>query len=170
MAGELLSRRGLLFALAAGGVAAGNLLRGGVAFGAGSEEIDLAKVPAKVKEGAGKAVPGAKWTGATKYVYGGEVSYELEGEDASKKKVWVDLTPEGEVNEVSSLIESGKVPEVVAAALKKRMPRFAVSTSYEARKDGKVVGYYFDGKRPRDKEEITVSVSPDGKEIEIDEG
>ena len=44
-----------------------------------------------------------------------------------------------------------------------------MATTYEARHEDKVIRYDFEGKRPRDKKEITVSVSADGKEIEIDE-
>jgi hypothetical protein len=58
----------------------------------------------------------------------------------------------------------------VTTALKKKLPRFQVATAYEARQEGKVIRYDFEGKRPRDKKEITVSVSANGKEIEIDEG
>jgi hypothetical protein len=155
--------------MAAVGMAAGDLLRGRGAAGAGLDDVGLDKVPAGVKEAASKAVPGAKWTAATRSVDEGRVTYELEGEDADKRKVWVDLTADGKVNEMSYLIELAKVPRVVTAALKKKMPRFQVSASYEAFKDGKVFAYYFDGKRPRDKEEISVSVSADGKSVEIDE-
>ena len=64
---------------------------------------------------------------------------------------------------------SRRMRENVQAALRKKMPRFKVSTAFEVREDGKVVGYNFEGKRPRDKEEILVFVSADGKEVEIDD-
>ena len=111
----------------------------------------------------------AKWTGASKSEEDGEVTYELEGEDAAKRYVWVELTADGKVNEVGFEIQFGEAPSVVTSALKKKFPQFQVASTYEARQEGKVVRYDFEGKRPRDKEEITVSVSADGKEVEIDE-
>ena len=168
MAGRLLNRR-VLFALAAGSIAAGRLLESNTAAGATDDKIDLAKVPAKIKEAASKAMPRAKWTGASKSVEDGEVTYELQGEDAAKHYVWVELTADAKVNEVGFEIPFGKVPQIVTEALKKKLPRFQVASSYEARQEGKVIRYDFEGKRPRDKKEITVSVSTDGKKIEIDE-
>jgi hypothetical protein len=171
MAGGLMNRRRALvaMAMAAGGIAGGKRHPGATAAETADDKIALAKVPVKIKEAASKALPRAKWTGATKSVEDGEVTYELEGEDAAKVYVWVELTADGKVNEVGSEIVIGKVPQVVTAALKKKFPRFQVASSYEARKEGKVIRYDFEGKRPRDKKEITVSVSVDGKEIEIDE-
>ena len=168
MAGSL-HRRHVLLAFVAGAVAAGQWLGGDTAAGATDDKVDLAKVPAKIKEAASKAMPHARWTGASRSVEDGKVTFELEGEDAAKRYVWVELTAEAKVNEMGTEIASGKVPHVVSAALKKKFPRFQVATSYEARQDGKVIRYDFEGKRPRDKEEITVSVSPDGKEVEIEE-
>ena len=40
------------------------------------EKIDLAKVPAGVKQAAAKAVPGAKWESATKETEKGKTTYE----------------------------------------------------------------------------------------------
>jgi hypothetical protein len=140
------------------------------AIGADGEKLDLAKVPAKVKEAAAKAVPKTKWTGASKSVEDGTLTYELQGEDAGEHYVSVELTADGKVNEIDLEIAIAKVPSVVTTALKKKLPRFQVATAYEARQEGKVIRYDFEGKRPRDKKEITVSVSANGKEIEIDEG
>ena len=169
MVRRLWNRRQVLSILAAGGLATASRLRAAIAVAEADDKVDLAKVPAKAKEAASKAMPRAKWTGATKSVEDGVVTYELEGEDTSKRYVWVDVTADAKVTEVGTEILAAKVPQVVTAALKKKFPRFQVSTSYEARHEGKVIRYDFEGKRPRDKEEITVSVSPDGKEVEIEE-
>src|SRR5262245_30460456 len=169
MASRLLHRWRLLFVLAIGTLAVGTTLQGTVALAATNDEIALDRVPAKVKEAASKAIPGAKWTGANKSVEDGETVYTLEGEDAAKTHVWVDVTADAEITEVGSEIDLAKVPPVVAEALKTTLPQFKVSSAYEARLDGKVIRYYFDGKRPRDKEEIAVSVSPDGKSVKIEE-
>jgi hypothetical protein len=71
---------------------------------------------------------------------------------------------------LGSEIALGEVPQVVMTALEKKLPRFQIASSYEARLDSKVIRYDFEAKRPVDKEEITISVSPDGKEVEIDQG
>jgi hypothetical protein len=120
-------------------------------------------------EAARKAVPGAKWSIASKEEEDDGVVYALDGEDAAGNHVWVEVTAAGKVNELGSEIESAKVPSVVAAALSKRFPRFQASETCEVRQDGKVIRYDFEGKRPRDKEKITVSVSPEGKTVEIGE-
>ncbi|WP_406699802.1 hypothetical protein V5E97_13195 [Singulisphaera sp. Ch08] len=169
MAVTIPNRRRVLFVLASGALAASSQFLGQSTHGASLDDFDLGKVPAKFKAAASEAVPEAKWTSASKSVDDGDVTYELGGVDADKRKVWVTLTGDGKVDEVSYEIAIDKVPQVVTAALKKKMPRFQVSTSYESRKEGKVYWYYFDGKRPRDKEEITASVSPDGKEVELEE-
>ncbi len=169
MRNGLLNRRRVLFLMTAAGLSAATLLLTTFPANAADDKIDIDKVPAKVKEAATKAVPGVKWTGATKSVDDGKVMYELEGDDSADRYVSVELTAEAKVNEIDTEIDIAKVPNLVTAALKKKMPRFQVATAYEARQQGKVVRYDFEGKRPRDKKEITVSVSANGKEIEIDE-
>ena len=111
MTRRLLSRRQVFFALAAGGVAAGKWLHADTEAATTDDKIDLAKVPAKVKEAASKALPKAKWTGASKSEEDGKVTYELEGEDAAKHYVWVELTADAKVNEVGSEIAFGAVPQ-----------------------------------------------------------
>jgi hypothetical protein len=165
---ELMNRRRALNLLGTSGVVA-VLLKQPTAVRAAADEIDLAKVPAKVRRAADKAVPGASWSSAYKDEEDGEVIYELEGKDRQKRSVTVEVSAQGEVNEVETEIPFKEVRENVQAALRKKMPRFKVSTAFEVREDGKVVGYNFEGKRPRDKEEIVVFVSADGKEVEIDD-
>jgi hypothetical protein len=166
MVGMLMKRRQFVFALAA--FALGGILSF-PANAADVDKIDLSKVPAKIKDAASKAVPGAKWTGASKHLDDGKVTYELEGEDSAGGYVSAELTADAKVNEVGFEIAIEKVPAIVTGALQKKMPRFKVATAYEARKEGEVIRYDFEGKRPRDKKELTVSVSTNGKEIEIDE-
>ncbi len=50
-----------------------------------------------------------------------------------------------------------------------KLPRHKVTTHYEVRSEVKVTRYGLEGKRPRDMEDITVSVSVDGKSVEIEE-
>ena len=93
----------------------------------------------------------------------------MEGKDAKGRYVHVTVSTDGTVDEVSTEIEYKDAPKVVKDALKAKFPKFKVETSYEIRKDEKIERFDFEGKRPKDKEEITISVSPDGKSVEIDE-
>jgi hypothetical protein len=134
------------------------------------DEVPLARVPAKVRKGADSAAPKVKWEAAYRTKEDGHTHYELEGSDAKGREVVVTLTEEGELVEIETEIPLRDVPDVVRDAIKARWPRFKMSAAFEIRKDGKVTGYDLEGKRPADKHEIGLSVSADGKEIEIDEG
>lgn len=134
---------------------------------AGDDDIPIDKLPAAVKKAIDAAVPKAKWTTAGKSEEDKKVSYEIEGEDAKGRYVWVEVTAEGKVVEVQTEVPLKDAPKVVADALTKQFPRFKVETTYEVQVDGKVARYDFEGKRPKDKEEITISVSADGKTIDV---
>ena len=141
-----------------------------VAAHATAEDIALSKLPPAVRKAADKAVPKAKWESATKETEDKkEFWYELEGKDAKGRYVHVTVSTDGTVDEVSTEIDYKDAPKVVKDALKAKFPKFKVETSYEIRKDEKIERFDFEGKRPKDKEEITISVSPDGKSVEIDE-
>lgn len=137
---------------------------------ADEKPIELSKVPAKVMMAANKAVPKAKWMEATTSEEDGKVYYNLDGTDAKGRAVTVEVTAEGKVTEVVTEITEKEVPMVVMKALRAKLPKFAIAAVFEVRQEGKVVGYDFEGKRPKDKEEITVSITADGKKVEIDEG
>jgi len=159
----------MLLALVTGGAVGTSAIPQAVAEAwSADDEIDLAKVPAKVRKAADKAVPKAVWTSASMSKEDGEVTYELEGTDASKRFVSVEVSSDGEVSEVQTEIPQKEVPAVVAAKLKSRFPRFVTSTVYEVREDGKVIRYDFEGKRPKDKEDIGIYISADGKDVELD--
>ena len=132
--------------------------------GAKGDDITLSKVPAAVKKAADASVPGAKWESAFS-----QVVYELEGVNAKGRAVVVEVTDEGEVNDVSTELPIKEIPEAVVSALKAKKPKFKATTAFESKQNGKVVGYSIEGKRPRDKEDIGVFVSPDGKTVEVDE-
>jgi hypothetical protein len=132
------------------------------------KDIDLEKVPPKVRSAADKAVPGAKWTGAIKEEDESEVIYELEGTDGKGQDVTVEVTASGEVEGITTEISLQEVPVVVMTALQKKMPHFKATSVTELREDGEVDSYTFEGKRPKDKEEIDVYVSADGETIEIE--
>jgi hypothetical protein len=168
MSDAFMNRRRLLGALTGGGVASALVTGAGAFQGVDEKEIPLAAVPAKARQAADRTVPKAEWSTAYQVREEGVVFYELEGLDAKGRAVTVEVTPSGEVNEVETEIPLEEVPPVVMAALKAKRPRFKVEAAHEVREHDKVVGYDFDGKRPRDKEEISVFVSADGKSVEID--
>ena len=136
--------------------------------GDGPEDVPLDKVPAVVKKAAEKAAPGIIWDEATKETDGKLVVYTLTGENAKMRSVSVEVTAAGKVREVSTEIPLDEVPKAVAAALAKRFPRFKADDVYEVKKGGKVVEYHFDGRRPADTDDVSITVSADGKTVEID--
>lgn len=141
-----------------------------------ADTIKLSDVPAKARAAADKAVPKAKWTDASKEKDGDEVWYDLEGTDAKGRYVCVSVYPDGNVDEVTTEVQRGDVPEPVLTAVKKHkeLSGFKATTYYEVRDgDGKLDRYDLEGAIPSGKKkgkdkEVTVSVSPDGKEVEID--
>jgi len=163
-----LIRRGLDRIAILGGAAA-FALGAAPALGDDDGEIELSKVPAVVRKAADKAVAGAKWSSAYMDRDDSGVVYELDGTDAKGRDVIVELTAAGKVNEIETEIPLPDVPAGVQKALKAKYPRFTTTASFEVVRGGKVAGYAFEGRRPRDKEDIDVFVSADGKTVEIEE-
>lgn len=133
------------------------------------DEVPLAKVPAVVRKAADAAVAGAKWSAAYTDRDDSGVIYELDGTDAKGRDVIVEITAAGKVREIETEIPIRDVPAGVQKALKAKFPRFVATASYEVVREGKVAGFAFEGRRPRDKEDIDVFVSVDGKTVEIEE-
>ena len=136
-------------------------------------EIPFDKLPAAVRKAVEAAVPKVKWESGTKEVEGGKTVYTVDGENAKGKAVSVEVTADGKVLEVSVEVTMAEVPAVVKDALRKKLPRFKVDDVYEVSRDGKVAEYQFEGQRPKGKKAdhaITVTVSADGKTVEVDEG
>ena len=133
------------------------------------EEFPLADLPAEVLKAADEAAPKVKWETAYRDEEGKTVLYEVVGKNAEEREVAVLVTAEGKVESVETEILLADVPEVVLDRLKKKFPRFVASNVFEVQEEGKVVGYDFEGKRPKDKQDIGISVSADGKEAQIDE-
>ncbi len=133
------------------------------------EELELAEVPQAVRAAADKAVAGAKWEAAYRYKEDDELLYDLEGKDTKRRPVTVTVTAAAHVEEVETEIRLEDVPAAVKEALKAKLPRFKAKLVFELAEDGKVVAYDFEGRRPKDKEPITVSVSADAKTVEVDD-
>ena len=144
-------------------------LAGVLAFACGTvhgedEEVGLEAVPVAARRAAGRAVPDAKWAKAWKVAEPGPASYELSGSDASGDDVGVTVTAAGEVTEVEHEIELTRVPKVVRAALRAKLPKFKPQEALSVRRAGQIVGYTFEGKQGA--EELDIFVSADGKTVE----
>jgi hypothetical protein len=101
---------------------------------------------------------------------GKDTWYDISGIDAKGRKICVTVEPNGDIDEIETEIKSQNTPKSVMAALKERLPNFKISAVYEIRNDeDKVMRYDFDGKRLKDKEDVTISFTVDGKFIKLDE-
>jgi hypothetical protein len=132
------------------------------------EEIDLKKVPSVVRKAADKAVPKAKWIMALRIKDEDGEIYMLEGTNSKGRDVTIEVTSEGEVEKIETEITLKEVPKVVLRALADQVPKFKATAVFSIREDDEL-SYQFEGKRPKDKEEITVVISADGKTVEVDE-
>lgn len=134
------------------------------------EDIALANLPEIVRKAADKAIPNAKWDKAVKDTDGKDTWYDIKGSDVKGRYVCVTVEPNGDIDEIETEIKSQNAPKSVMAALKGRLPNFKISAVYEIRNDeDKVTRYDFEGKRPKDKEDVTISFTVGGKFIKIDE-
>jgi hypothetical protein len=143
----------------------------GMAHGiARGEDIALANLPDIIRKASDKAAPNAKWNKAVKDTDGKDTWYDISGIDAKGRKICVTVEPNGDIDEIETEIKAQNTPKSVMAALKERLPNFKISAVYEIRNDeDKVMKYDFDGKRLKDKEDVTISFTVDGKFIKLDE-
>ena len=134
------------------------------------EDIALANLPEIIRNAAGKAIPNAKWNKVVKDTDGKNTWYEVSGMDAKGRKICVTVEPNGDIEEIETEIKAQNTPKSVMAALRGRLPNFKISAVYEIRSDEhKITRYDFDGKRLKDKEDVTISFTVDGKFIKLDE-
>jgi uncharacterized protein YuzE len=173
MATRLVNRRGLFKALAASGITSAVLIRS-VGSVAAEKEVALANVPDVVKKAASEVVPDAKWSGAYQDTEDGQVIYELEGEDAQERDVTVDVTASGKVTAVEMEMVLADVPQVVTAAVSKRLPKFQATAAYAIRRGMDLARmepnervYALDGSEGNDRE-VSVEVTADGKIVSLE--
>ena len=62
--------------------------------------------------------------------------------------------------------EGTELTLVEAAALKKARPKFDIGASFKLVEGKEVIGYHFEGAGPMGQHK-TISVSPDGKQVEL---
>src|SRR5262249_44232300 len=108
-----------------------------------------------------------KWAEATRETDEGVTTYYVVGKNARGREVEVSVTPEGQLIEVATEVTMAEVPKAVLSGLKTKLPKFKAEYAAEVRRDGKVVEYSFEG--TQGKEEIEVTVSADGKTVEIED-
>ncbi len=166
-------RRKALQALAAGGLGVALLSRrlsSQVFAGA----VEVAKVPAKVREAAEVIVPGAKWTAADSSKEDGQVVYELEGTDGKGRKVYVEVSADGTVTEVQTKIALTDPPIAVWEAVAKSQPTFEAATAYEVRSGDKLLrpgdgdlSYEVSGMYQKNRQ-VIFEVTPAGEITEIE--
>lgn len=134
------------------------------------EDIALANLPEIIRNAADKAIPNAKWNKIVKDTDGKDTWYDISGIDAKGRKICVTVEPNGDIDEIETEIKAQNTPKSVMAALKGKLPNFKITTVYEIRNDeDKITRYDIEGKRPRDKEDVTISFAVDGKFIKLDE-
>ena len=134
------------------------------------EDIALANLPEIIRNAADKAIPNAKWNKVVKDTDGKDSWYEVSGMDAKGRKICVTVEPNGDIEEIETEIKAQNTPKSVMAARRGRLPNFKISAVYEIRSDEhKITRYDFDGKRLKDKEDVTISFTVDGKFIKLDE-
>jgi len=143
----------------------------GMTYGiARGEDIALANLPEIIRNAADKAIPNAKWNKVVKDTDGKDSWYEVSGMDAKGRKICVTVEPNGDIEEIETEIKSQNTPKSVMTALRGRLPNFKITAVYEIRNDqDKIIRYDIDGKRSRDKEDVTISFTVDGKFIKLDE-
>lgn len=125
-------------ALIAGGIGLAVLAQPGIFASAG--EVEISKVPAKVREAALKVVPKAKWSEADHDQHDEHDSYELSGKDALGRAVIVSVSAEGKVTECRIEMPLTKVPKDVWKAVGKKFPKFEAMTAYQLRTDDELRG------------------------------
>jgi len=96
-------------------------------------------------------------------------AYEVGGTYDNDRRALLEVTADGDITDIEREIAQGDVPKAVTAGLKRKIRTFQTSGVFEISEDGSVVGYQFVGKKPKDKKEIDVFVSADGKEVEVEE-
>ena len=92
--------------------------------------------------------------------------YDIRGTIVKGRDVEVQVVANGEILESTVEVPLEKVPALVTDALKKARPKFELGIAYALREGEKLIGYHFEGKGPKGRDR-TISVTPDGKQVEV---
>jgi hypothetical protein len=96
----------------------------------------------------------------------GDHVYDMRGTIAKGRDIQVQVGENGDILESIVEVPLEKVPAAVTAALKKARPKFEIGTAYALREEEKLIGYHFEGTGPKGRDR-TISVTPDGKQVEV---
>ena len=170
MAVLLLSRRCVLVALLAGSGTIGTQLLDAPVRGAAYDNVDLGKVPAKVKEAASKAMPRARWTGAPSPSRTASSLTSWRAKTRRKVTSGSSVTAAAKVTEVGIGGRGRQGPPGRHGGTEEEIPPFE-GGSRPTRPGTKVrsSGTTSRGSGRATRRMSTVSVSPDGKTVELEE-
>lgn len=159
--------------LIAGGLGLAMLAQRGGHAAAG--EVEISKVPAKIRDAALKVVAKAKWSAAEQEQDDDHDAYELTGKDVAGRAVMVHVTAEGKVTECRTEVPLNKVPKEVWRSVAKKFPMFEAMTAYQLRTDDDLrsgddgeLNYEVSGLHAQDLIAILV-VTPDGTISELEQ-
>jgi hypothetical protein len=110
------------------------------------ERIDLSKVPSEARLAADQAVPGGHWSKACREKENHETVYELEGKDATNRRVEVEVYSDGKVREVETEIGVHAVPESYRRICSDKHPGFKPTGAEQVTRNGQIYAYDFEGK------------------------
>lgn len=131
------------------------------------KEIDMARVPAPVRQAAMKAAPGARLTSAFKETDEGRTTYELSGRDAQGRGVEIEVTGRGVVLGVETEIPVSQVPRVVIDALRAKARGMKFTSAEVVTRNGRIISYEFEGEDAAG-DEVEANVSPDGRTVDLE--
>jgi hypothetical protein len=129
-------------------------------------KIDLATLPAKVREAADRRAPGVKWSQASPSEEDGHVLYELQGKDANGRKVTIEVTGEGKVTSLQAEIALGELPAAARKAADRNFAQAKWSVVRKSEENGQVL-YDLEGKGAKGRE-ISLEVTAEGKVTKIE--
>lgn len=144
-------------------------LAGSSALAAEETKIALKDVPGAARRIFEQKAEGITLTEANTEVEDGKTIYELRGKDSRGRRVEVDVTEDGECQEVEREITLEEVPEAVRAALKDepKLKGFEPAFIESSERAAKAMFYEFSGKAG-DKQ-VEVEVSADGTSVKVEE-
>ena len=138
---------------------------------AGEEKIPVDKLPKAVRESVLKRFPKGELLSAIKEVEKDVTKYEVLLKDDGKE-IEVVTDQDGKIEEIERPIAREKLPEAVRKTLDKDYPgaKYEDCEEVTTMKDGKeVVSMYEVEIITKDKKELTIKISPEGKIVEIEE-
>jgi len=96
----------------------------------------------------------------------GDYVYDMRGTIAKGRDIQVQVSAAGVILESVVEVPLARVPAVVTEALKKARPKFQIGTAYALHEGDKLIGYHFEGEGAKGRDR-TISVTPDGKQVEV---